>query len=148
MIGHNIDVQSLFSWAPKVVRKCATKHWFSCGADGRSLGLRARVELRYKFLFLLNPEEAKYHLLKNIAPQLILTDDIPGWPTINVCRTFKNTMLTEIGKFMITPFSGEKNTMWLYFTVQFRKCKPANQKAKKGLPGKHCDIKYHLVCCV
>ena len=78
MIGHNIDVQSLFSWAPKVVRKCASKHWFSCGADGRSLGLRARVELRYKFLFLLHPEEAKYHWLKNIAPQLILTDDIPG----------------------------------------------------------------------
>ena len=78
MIGHNIDVQSLFSWAPKVVRKCASKHWFSCGADGRSLGLRARLELRDKFLFLLRPEEAKYHWLKNIAPQLILTDDIPG----------------------------------------------------------------------
>ena len=57
-------------------------------------------------------------------------------------------MLTEIGKFMITSFSGEKNTMWLYFTVQFRKYKPANQKAEKGLPGKHCDTKSHVVCCV
>ena len=23
----------VFSWAPKVVRKCESKHWFSCGAD-------------------------------------------------------------------------------------------------------------------
>ena len=38
MIDHNIDVQSVFSWAPKVVRKCESKHWFSCGADGRSVG--------------------------------------------------------------------------------------------------------------
>ena len=37
MIDHNIDVQSVFSWAPKVVRKCESKHWFSCGTDGRSL---------------------------------------------------------------------------------------------------------------
>ena len=28
MIDHNIDVQSVFSWAPKVVRKCKSKHWF------------------------------------------------------------------------------------------------------------------------
>ena len=80
MIDHNIDVQSVFSWAPKVVRRCESKHWFSCGADGKSLGravgrymvtrlqnflgwvgllnygapptcaLRPRVELRYYFL--------------------------------------------------------------------------------------------------
>ena len=37
MVDHNIDVQSVFSWAPKVVGKCESKHWFSCGADGRSL---------------------------------------------------------------------------------------------------------------
>ena len=35
MIDHNIDVQSVFSWVPKVVRKCESKHWFSCVADGR-----------------------------------------------------------------------------------------------------------------
>ena len=38
MIDHKIDVQSVFSWAPKVVRKCESKHWLSCGADGRLLG--------------------------------------------------------------------------------------------------------------
>ena len=38
MIDRNIDMQSVFSWAPKVVRKCERKHWFSRGADGRSLG--------------------------------------------------------------------------------------------------------------
>ena len=38
MADHNIDVQSVFSWAPKVVRKCESKHWFSCGADGRLIG--------------------------------------------------------------------------------------------------------------
>ena len=37
MIDHNVDMQSVFSWAPKVVRKCERKYWFSCGADGRSL---------------------------------------------------------------------------------------------------------------
>ena len=35
MIDLNIDGQSVFSWAVKVVRKCESKHWFSCGADGR-----------------------------------------------------------------------------------------------------------------
>ena len=35
MIDHNIDVQSVFSWVPKVVRKCESKHWFSCVADGQ-----------------------------------------------------------------------------------------------------------------
>jgi len=45
MIDHNIDVQSVFSRDPKVVRKRESKHWFSCGADGRSLG-RASVGVR------------------------------------------------------------------------------------------------------
>ena len=36
-IDHNIDVQSAFSWAPKVARKCESKHWYACGADGRSV---------------------------------------------------------------------------------------------------------------
>ena len=38
---HNIDVQSVFSWAPcapKVARKCESKHWYTCGADGRAAG--------------------------------------------------------------------------------------------------------------
>ena len=39
MIDHNIDMQSVFSRAPKVVRRCESKHWFSRGADGRSLGV-------------------------------------------------------------------------------------------------------------
>ena len=37
-IDDNIDVQSAFSWAPKVARKCESKHWYACGADGRSVG--------------------------------------------------------------------------------------------------------------
>ena len=36
-IDNNIDVQSAFSWAPKVARKCESKHWYACGADGRSV---------------------------------------------------------------------------------------------------------------
>ena len=33
-------MQSVSSWAPKwkVVRKCESKHWLSCGADGRRAG--------------------------------------------------------------------------------------------------------------
>ena len=34
-IDHNIDVQSASSWAPRVVRKWESKHWFSCGLEGR-----------------------------------------------------------------------------------------------------------------
>ena len=30
-------MQSVFSWAPKVARKCESKHWYACGADGRSV---------------------------------------------------------------------------------------------------------------
>ena len=37
-IDENIDVQSPFSWAPNVTRKCESKHWYACGADGRSVG--------------------------------------------------------------------------------------------------------------
>ena len=39
----NIDVQLASSWVPKVVRKCESKHWFSCGADGRAAGGRVAV---------------------------------------------------------------------------------------------------------
>ena len=31
-------MQSVFSWALKVARKCESKHWHACGADGRSDG--------------------------------------------------------------------------------------------------------------
>ena len=34
----NINVQLVFSWAPKLARKCESKQWFPFGADGRSLG--------------------------------------------------------------------------------------------------------------
>ena len=37
-IDDNIDVQSAFSWAPNVARKCESKHWYACGADRRSVG--------------------------------------------------------------------------------------------------------------
>ena len=37
-IDHNVDVQAVSSWAPKVVKKCESKHWFSCGEDGRTVG--------------------------------------------------------------------------------------------------------------
>ena len=36
-IDHNIDVQLVFSWAPKLARKCESKHWFPCGAYGSSV---------------------------------------------------------------------------------------------------------------
>ena len=37
-IDDNIDVQSASSWAPKVARKCESKHWYACGADVRAAG--------------------------------------------------------------------------------------------------------------
>ena len=42
-IDHNIDVQSVFSWAPKVARNWESKHWYASGGDGRrSVGVRSR----------------------------------------------------------------------------------------------------------
>ena len=35
-IDDDIDVQSAFSCAPKVARKCESKHWYACGTLGRS----------------------------------------------------------------------------------------------------------------
>ena len=52
-IDQNIDAQSVFSWAPKVVRKCESRHWFSCGADshsGRRVVIRCTVTLLPNFL--------------------------------------------------------------------------------------------------
>ena len=34
-------MQAASSWAPKVARKCESKHWYICGADGRAAGGRA-----------------------------------------------------------------------------------------------------------
>ena len=49
-IDHNTDVQSVFSWAPswapKVARKCESKHWYACGAEGRSAGRLVGVRSR------------------------------------------------------------------------------------------------------
>ena len=49
-IDVNIDVQSAFSWAPKVARKCESKHWYACGADGRAVGGRCTVTWLANFL--------------------------------------------------------------------------------------------------
>ena len=36
-----------FSWAPKVARKCESKHWYTCGADGRAAGGRTSGRVVY-----------------------------------------------------------------------------------------------------
>ena len=64
--------------------------------------------------------------------QLILIDDIPGWPAINVCRTFRNnygnrenydySFLRRETWSLSPSVIGKRflRTMWLYFfTVQF-----------------------------
>ena len=39
LTADNIDVQSAFSWAPKVSRKCESKHWYAVvRTDGWSVG--------------------------------------------------------------------------------------------------------------
>ena len=38
----NMCAISVCSWAPKLGRKCAIKHWFPCCADGWALGVRSR----------------------------------------------------------------------------------------------------------
>ena len=38
LVSGYIDVHFVFSWAPKLARKCDSNHWFPCGADGRPVG--------------------------------------------------------------------------------------------------------------
>ena len=53
-IDDNIDLQSAFSWAPKVDRKCESKHWYTCGAEGQAAGGTTAVKrLNRYFCFLL-----------------------------------------------------------------------------------------------
>lgn len=92
--------------------------------------------------------------------QLILIDDIPGWPNVNDCHTFRNTMLMEIRNIMITPFSSYQDCSLLLVAIGewFLRCvrlyflqfsgifKPTNQKAEKWLPAKHYSNKSHHIC--
>ena len=70
-------------------------------------------------------------------------------------HSFRNTMLTEIGReyydSSLSLSSSEIGEWFLRRTVWSqprRTYKPANQKAEKGLPGKHYDTKSHHICCV
>ena len=49
LIDHNIDVQLVFSWAPKLARKFESKHWFPCGADGCSFARSVYGQVITKF---------------------------------------------------------------------------------------------------
>ena len=74
-IYHNIDVQSVFSWATKLARKCESKHWYACGADGGSVG-RAYGHVITKLVWLPNfLGWVDYHdfLGMGIRPRLTLT---------------------------------------------------------------------------
>ena len=57
---------------------------------------------------------------KMMHHQLILIDDIPGWPAINTCY-----------------FWGLHGCIFTVRSQPRRIYKPANHKAEKGLPGKH-----------
>ena len=49
-IDNNTDVQSVFSWAlwaPKAARKCESKHWYNCGADGRAEAVYGHVITKF-----------------------------------------------------------------------------------------------------
>ena len=45
-ISPDLRLISLAPWAPKVGRKCESKHWYACGTDGRSLGRAVGVRSR------------------------------------------------------------------------------------------------------
>ena len=41
--------QSAFSWAPKVAKKCESKHWYASGVDGRTGGRAVYGHMITKF---------------------------------------------------------------------------------------------------
>ena len=52
-IDDKIDLQSAFSWAPKVDRKCESKHWYACGAEGQAAGGTTAVKLLNRYFCFL-----------------------------------------------------------------------------------------------
>ena len=96
-------MQSLFSWAPKLARKCDSKHWYARGADGRSFvrsfgvrsrdnqlsgmgRFRARVELRHycSFEVYYRSDVLSCKLTNNIV-NLIVTEKPSLESVIKVC---------------------------------------------------------------
>lgn len=92
---HDLLASSKFMASERVVR-------------GRASERRSRGERREGELAQMKRNSIGW---KMTHLQLISFDDIPGLPAISVCRTFRNTMLTENGNIMITctPFSGEEH---------------------------------------
>ena len=119
-----------------------------------------KVELSYLIHFCF--AQMKWNTLgwKMTRRQLILIDDIPGWPTMNACHAFRDTILVEIRiLWLLLSKAQNKIELWLqtisedcvavFFTIQFgsqphRMYKRAKQKAEKGLLGKYYDTKSYL----
>ena len=70
--------------------------------------------------------------------------------------TLKTPCLRKSGKITLSFcdwWTISEDYMAVFLTVQFGSQsrgihKPANQNSEKGLPGKHCHTKSHVVCCV
>ena len=46
-LSQPVHVQSVFSWAPKVGRKCERKNWYACGSVGRSEAVYGHVITKF-----------------------------------------------------------------------------------------------------
>ena len=82
-IDHNIDVQLVFSWAPKLAKKCESKHCFSCGADGRlAVGVRSRD---YQIFW-----DGKIYLAMVLRPRAKRRawSSAISLPTVGICHVF------------------------------------------------------------
>ena len=83
------------SWASKLARKCEIKHWFPCGADGRTVGGRCTVTwlpiffgwvdyLSYEtstwHLDTWPPEDTWYGVILWVLRVLGLAEKMKNWP--------------------------------------------------------------------
>ena len=97
-VDHNIDVQLVFSWAPKLARKCKSKHWFPCGADGRSFVRSVSGHVITKFSGMASPSR-RDRLLPPLAQRIFFEGGFrqtkchvlkQSWGYHLVCRIFEN----------------------------------------------------------
>ena len=86
-------MQLVFSWAPKLARECESKHWFPCGADGRSF-----VRSVYGHVITIFSGMGRFSLAMGLRPHAALRT-ARGAPLIyNVLASEANLRRPWLGK--------------------------------------------------
>ena len=146
-IDHNIDVQLVFSWAPKLARKCESKHWFPCGADGRSAVGRCTVTWLPNFLgwvdllsYGASPTRGASRQEWSSAIKIFITSS--NYLLVNlVSRIRRTVLLLNFSPFSPWKLSSTAETV----TVQAKRRKRARWTFEVILPHRNHPNKLHTI---